>query len=146
MIKKWKVIMNGTKKKDEYWDLKFLGANNSIANLIIPKSYFLKLYNCIDNYPNYHFQSCIKKIITSNGEDYSKKAMGVILAKPKYYDHKIGILYGELNSGEFKIFALWEEMLGKYSFEKRRFNKIITRLIETPSYFKDVSLILKCDS
>jgi hypothetical protein len=144
LVKKWNITLNGTHKKDLYWSLDFLNAQDFIDDLFIPKNYFHKLYNCVNNYPNYHYQSCIKRI-TLDGIDYSTKAMGIILAKPKYYNKKFGILYGELNSGEFKVFAIWEEMVENSSINKDDFKRFINRLIETPHYFKDVSLIMKCE-
>lgn len=144
MGKKWNITLNGTNKKDLYWSLEFLNARDFIDDFIISKNYFHKLYTCVNNYPNYHYQSCIKRI-TFNGMDYTEKALGIILAKPKYYDIRFGILYGELNSGEFKILAIWGEMLENSSIDKIDLKRIIIRLIETPHYFKDVSLILKCE-
>ncbi|MHA1271597.1 MAG: hypothetical protein ACTSPY_17520 [Candidatus Helarchaeota archaeon] len=145
MAKRWKVIIETLDNKiKSNWTIDFVEADQFIGNQILSKNYMQKLFQMVNNYSNYHWQCCIKKIVSSNNQDYTKKAIGVILVSLKYYDHKYGLLFGELNSGDFKIIALWEQAPEKYSIKnERNYVNIINRLLNTPNYFKDIGVVFK---
>ncbi len=128
--------------KDD-WNLTFYDATELFKSKLILKSEFIDdLIDTIKKEKHYHFVQNIRSVVSSSGEDFSNKAIEVILATSAEKKLKFGILLGHLKDGGLHVLAIWPEALAKaVGTDKDIFGAFITRLVESPEWFSDVNLI-----
>ncbi|MFX1295787.1 MAG: hypothetical protein ACFFD2_13165 [Promethearchaeota archaeon] len=140
----WSVLMAGkSKDAQEDWSLTFFDATEIFKQKLVINNQFLdNLIKKIREIEYYHFIRNVRSVISPSGEDFSDKAIDIVLATSTKKKLKFGVIFGSLKDGGLHVLAIWPEALAKAIVEdKEVLGAFISRLIESPEWYSDVNLI-----
>ncbi len=142
--KRWNVILIGKGEEPEKdWNLVFYDAHEALdEKLVLKKEFVDDLLEKVKEIKKYHFIRNIRSVTTSTGEDFSDKALFIILATSAEKKLKFGILLGSLKDGGVHLIALWPEAFAQAVVSDREIiGAFITRSVKEPEWFADLNVL-----
>jgi tetratricopeptide (TPR) repeat protein len=140
----WVIVMAG-KGGDvrEDWKLIFYDASQIFNTKMILKREFMDdLIKKVEDLDHYHFVKSIRTVTSPSGEDFSEKAIDIVLATSAEKELKFGVIFGHLKDGGVHILGVWPKAFAEAMYEDNEIiGAFITRLIKQPDWFADINLI-----
>ncbi len=140
----WVIVMAGKGGEvKEDWMLTFFDASQIFNTKIILKPEFMDdLIKKVEELDHYHFVKSIRTVKSPSGDDFSNKAIDIVLATSEEKGLKFGVIFGHLKDGGLHILAVWPKALAEAMYEDNEIiGAFITRLIKQPEWFADINLI-----
>ena len=140
----WKVTMAGKSREEkEDWTITFFDAKEMFGQEVILKAEFMDdLFEKLKEVKQYHFVQNVRSVLSSSGDDLSKKALYILLATSDEKNLKFGVILGQIKDGGLHVIALWPESLAQaISVDKDIFYSFINRIIKKSDWFSDMNVV-----
>ena len=142
--KRWTILLKGKSDEPEkVWTLDFFDAHEALKQkLVLKKEFVDDLLAKVKEVEYYHFIKNIRKVSTSTGEDFSDKALFIVLATSAEKKLRFGLLLGTLKDGGVQVVGLWPEAFAQaIGTDEGIIGAFITRSVKEPEWFSDLNIL-----
>lgn len=141
MAKTWNLVL----VEDDGTEISLIGfdAMEIIETVVFNSRLITALKWHIEKTPHYKAQGRVKTLESSTGDKLDVNTVGVIRATAASDDVSMGLFFIKTAKGSLQVLALWDDAFANACKKKKdRYQRFILNIVQVPTFFAKVSIIL----